>query len=114
MYNFTNVVLASAIEFRVDSFVVGFFQADFWGNTAHSGLIGLNVLGLPYECTAVGGFSTMFQWNYGVFSSTASSLLATHFRVAAGKVGINLNVFGPNPVAHLLRDKFIRITGEYA
>ena len=87
-------------------------QADFWNNTAHSGLVGLNVLGLPHECTAVGGFSTMFQWNYGIFSSTASSLITTHLKVASGKVGINLNVFGPNPVAHLLGNKFIRIVGE--
>jgi membrane-associated protease RseP (regulator of RpoE activity) len=55
----------------------------------------------------------MFQWNYGVFSSTASSLVTTHLKVATGKVGINLNVFGPNPVAHLLGGKFIRIAGEH-
>lgn len=54
----------------------------------------------------------MFQWNYGIFSSTASSLVTTHLKVATGKVGVNLNVFGPNPVAHLLGGKFIRIAGE--
>lgn len=54
----------------------------------------------------------MHQWNYGVFSSTASSLVATHLKVATGKVGVNLNVFGPNPVAHLLGNKFIRISGK--
>lgn len=54
----------------------------------------------------------MYQWNYGVFSSTASSLVVTHLKVAVGKVGVNLNVFGPNPVAHLLGEKFIRIAGK--
>ncbi len=86
----------------------------FWDNTAHGGLIGLVVLGLPMPCTAIGGFTTTLQWNYGVFSSTASSLVATHLRVGVGKVGLNLNVFGPNPVAHLLGNKFITLSGEYA
>lgn len=54
----------------------------------------------------------MYQWNYGVFSSTASSLLATHLKIAAGKVGLNLNVFGPNPVAHHVGNKFIRVAGK--
>jgi len=54
----------------------------------------------------------MFQWNYAVFSSTASSLVATNLRVASGKVGLNLNIFGPNPVEHLLGRKFITIAGE--
>lgn len=48
-----------------------------------------------------------------MFSSTASSLVATHLKVATGKVGINLNVFGPDPVAHLLGGKFITILGQY-
>ena len=87
-------------------------QAQFWGNTAHSGLIGLNVLGIPHPCTAVGGFTSAFQWNYGVFSSTASSLVVTHLKVATGKVGINLNIFGPDPVAHLRGHKFITISGK--
>ncbi len=56
----------------------------------------------------------MFQWNYAVFSSTASSLAATHLKVAVGKVGLNLNIFGPNPVAHLLGGKTISVTGESA
>lgn len=55
----------------------------------------------------------MFQWNYGVFSSVASSLVVTHLKVATGKVGINLNVFGPNPVAHLVGNKFIRVAGTH-
>ena len=86
-------------------------QASFWDNTAHTGLLGLSVLGLPSSCTAIGGFSAMFQWNYGVFSSTASSLVATHLKIAAGKVGLNLNVFGPNPVEHFLGRKSITIAG---
>ena len=84
----------------------------FWDNTAHSGLIGLVVLGLPRDCTAIGGFTATLQWNYGVFSSTASSLVATHLKIGVGKVGVNLNVFGPNPVAHLRGNKFISISGE--
>lgn len=86
-------------------------QASFWDNTAHTGLLGLSVLGLPSSCTSIGGFSAMFQWNYGVFSSTASSLVATHLKIAAGKVGLNLNVFGPNPVEHFLGRKSITIAG---
>ncbi len=39
---------------------------------------------------------------HAIFSSTASSLAVSHLRVGVGKVGLNLNVFGPNPVAHLL------------
>ena len=70
------------------------------------------MLGLPEPCTAVGGFSSMFQWNYAVFSSTASSLAVSHLRVGVGKVGLNLNVFGPNPVAHLLGNKSITVAGE--
>ncbi len=85
----------------------------FWDNTAHSGLMGLVVLGLPRDCTAIGGFTATLQWNYGVFSSTASSLVATHLRIGVGKVGVNLNVFGPNPVAHLRGNKFISISGEW-
>ena len=83
----------------------------FWNNTAHTGLVGLNVLGLPYNCTAIGGFTATHQWNYAVFSSTASSLSATHLKIAVGKVGLSLNVFGPNPVAHLLGQKSIVLRG---
>lgn len=53
----------------------------------------------------------MHQWNYAIFSSTASSLSVTHLKIAVGKVGLNLNVFGPNPVAHLLGKKSIVIRG---
>lgn len=84
----------------------------FWGNTAHSGYIGLVVLGLRNACTAIGGFTSMYQWNYGVFSSTASSLITTHLKISIGKVGLNLNVFGPNPVAHHIGRKSIVIQGE--
>ena len=84
----------------------------FWDNTAHCGLIGLVVLGLARDCTSIGGFTTSHQWNYGVFSSTASSLVTSHLKVGVGKVGINLNVFGPNPVAHILGNKFITISGK--
>ena len=84
----------------------------FWNNTAHTGLVGLNVLGLPLNCTAIGGFTATHQWNYAAFSSTASSLSAIHLKIAVGKVGLNLNVFGPNPVAHLLGQKSIIIKGK--
>jgi len=91
---------------------VSLLQAMFWSNTAHSGLIGLNILGVPEDCTSVGGFTAMFHWNYAVFSSTASSLSVSHLKVAVGKVGLNLNVFGPDPVAHLVADKFVSIAGN--
>ena len=54
----------------------------------------------------------MHQWNYAIFSSTASSLVTTHLKIGVGKVGLNLNVFGPNPVKHLLGKKFISINGK--
>ena len=85
------------------------FQALFWGNTAHSCLTGLLVIGVPAHCTAVGGFTSYLTWDYGVFSSTASRLVVSHSVVASGKVGLNLNVFGPNPVAHLLGRKWVKL-----
>lgn len=87
-------------------------QANIWGNTAHSGLIGLVILGLPRDCTAVSGFSATHQWNYGIFSSTASSLALSHIRVGVGKVGINLNVFGPDPVQHFVGGKSASVSGK--
>lgn len=84
----------------------------FWNNTAHTGLIGLNILGLPHKCTAIGGFTASHQWNYAIFSSTASSLSATHLKIAVGKVGLNLNIFGPNSVSHLLGRKSVVIRGR--
>ena len=84
----------------------------FWNNTAHTGLIGLNILGLPHDCTAIGGFTATHQWNYAIFSSSASSLSATHLKIAVGKVGLNLNVFGPNSVSHLLGRKSIYVKGK--
>ena len=89
-------------------------QAKFWDNTAHTGLIGLVVLGLPEDCTAVGGFTATHQWSYGVFSSIASSLAVTHLRIGVGKIGLNLNLFGPSPIGHFLGGKFIDISGECA
>ena len=32
--------------------------------------------------------------------------------MAVGKVGMNLNVFGPNPVQHFIGGKTISISGE--
>ena len=81
----------------------------FWNNTAHSGLIGLVVLGVPYQCTSIAGLTATHHWDYSIFSSTASSLVASHLRLAVGKVGVNLNVFGPDPVAHLLGDKSVTL-----
>lgn len=84
----------------------------FWGNTAHTGLAGLVVLGLNSDCTAVSYFTATYQWNYGVFSSTASSLVMSHLRLSVGKVGINLNVFGPDPVQHFIGGKSISVTSK--
>lgn len=82
-------------------------QAMFWNNTAHSGLIGLVVLGVAGDCTSIGGFTATHHWDYSIFSSTSSSLVVTHFRIAVGKVGTSLNVFGPDPINHLLGRKSI-------
>ena len=84
----------------------------FWNNTAHTGLVGLNVLGTSSPCTSIGGFTSAFHWNYGVFSSVASSLVVTNMRIATGKVGMNLNMYGPDPVQHLLRGKFVQISNS--
>ena len=90
-------------------FALPYTQAQFWGNKAHSGLIGLVVLGLPAECTAIGGFTSYSNWDYGIFSSTASRLAVTDCTIASGKIGLNLNIFGPDPVAHRLGRKWIKI-----
>lgn len=44
-----------------------------------------------------------------MFSSIASPLVVSHMILGIGKVGFNLNIFGPNPVQHLLGRKWIRI-----
>ena len=84
----------------------------FWNNTAHTGLVGLNVLGTSSPCTSIGGFTSAFHWTYGVFSSLASSLVVTNMAIASGKVGMNLNVYGPDPVQHLLGRKFVQVTNS--
>ena len=76
-------------------------------------MTGLVILGLPTDCTAVTGFTATHQWDYAIFSSTASSLVASHLRLSVGKVGLNLNVFGPNPVHHFIGGKTITVTGGY-
>lgn len=82
----------------------------FWNNTAHSGLIALVILGLPSDCASVGGLTAINHWDYTVFSSSASSIAITHMKLAIGKVGLNLNIFGPDPVSHLIGRKSISIT----
>jgi len=37
-------------------------QAQFWGNKANRGPVGLVIIGLPTECTAVGGFTAYNNW----------------------------------------------------
>ena len=86
-----------------------FIQAKSWGNKAHSGLIGLVIMGLPTECTAIGGFTAYNNWDYGIFSSIASRLTVTNCKFAIGKIGLNLNIFGPDPVAHRLGRKWVKI-----
>ena len=81
----------------------------FWNNTAHSGLMGLVVMGVPDDCSSIGGFISIMHYEYGVFSSTASSLVVTDAIVQAEKIGINLNIFGPSSVAHMLGHKTIAL-----
>ena len=66
-------------------------------------------MGATSQCTAIGGFTSYLNWDFGVFSSIASRLVVSHSVVASGKVGLNLNIFGPNPVAHLLGRKWIKL-----
>ena len=87
-------------------------QATIRDNTAHSGFAGLLILGLPSDCTAVTGFTATHQWNYAIFSSTASSLVVSRVRVAVTKVGLNVNVFGPDPVQHFIGGKTIAVSGK--
>ena len=88
------------------------FQAQFWNNTAHSGLIALVILGLPTDCSSVGGLTASHHWDYSVFSSSSCSLSITHMKLAIGKIGLNLNIFGPDPVAHLLGKKSIKVVNS--
>ena len=86
-----------------------FTQAMFWNNTAHSGLIALVILGLPVDCASVSGLTATHHWDYTIFSSSASSIAITNMKLAVTKVGLNLNLFGPDPVAHRLGRKSITI-----
>ena len=36
----------------------------------------------------------------------------SHLRVSVGRVGLNLNVFGPDPVQHFIGGKSISVSGE--
>lgn len=81
----------------------------FWNNTAHSGLMGFVVTGVPGDCSSIGGLISILHYEYGIFSSMASSLVVTDAIVQAEKIGVNLNVFGPSSVAHMLGHKTIAI-----
>ena len=89
-----------------------FTQAMFWNNTAHSGLIALVILGLPTDCASVAGLTASHHWDYSIFSSSASSLSVSHMKLAIGKVGVNLNIFGPDPVAHYLGRKSVQLSNS--
>lgn len=84
-------------------------QAKFWDNSAHSGLIGLVITGLNEPCSAAGRFVAARQWEYGVFSSTASRVAVREMAVAVGHTGLCLNIFGPDPVKHQLDYKWIKV-----
>lgn len=68
------------------------------------------ILGLPSDCSSVSGMTAHHHWDYTVFSSSPNSVSVSHMKLAIGKVGFNLNIFGPNPVAHLIGRKSIHIT----
>ena len=72
-------------------------------------MIALVILGLPKDCASVGGLTASHHWDYSVFSSSSSSIAITHMKLAIGKIGINLNIFGPNSVSHLLGGKSTKI-----
>lgn len=71
--------------------------------------MGLVVMGLRQSCSAVGGFMAARQWEYGIFSSIASSLAVRQVAVAVGHTGLCLNLFGPDPVKHLVSYKWIKV-----
>ena len=62
------------------------------------------ISGLPLDCTSVARFTGLRHYDYFVFSIASS-----HMILAIGKVGFNLNVFGPDSVRHLLGRKGIKI-----
>ena len=71
--------------------------------------MGLVITGLNEPCSAAGGFVTARQWEYGVFSSTASRVSVRELAVAVGHTGLCLNIFGPDPVTHLVDYKWITV-----
>ena len=79
-------------------------------NLAHTTWTGMHITGIPANCTMVNSFTSIWAWNYGIFSQTVSSLYLSKIVVAVGKVGLNLNTRGPDPIQHLLGKKFISIT----
>ena len=81
-------------------------------NLAHTTWTGLLITGVPEDCTAVSTFTSIWAWNYGIFSQTISSLFVSKVIIAVGKIGLNLNGLGPDPIKHLLGNKYIHITNS--
>ena len=79
-------------------------------NLAHTTWTGMLITGISENCTMVNSFTSIWAWNYGIFSQTISSLRVSKMVVTVGKVGFNLNTLGPDPIQHLLGKKFISIT----
>ena len=81
-------------------------------NIAHTTWTGMLITGTPNNCTAIKSFISLWAWNYGIFSQTASSLFLSRIVIVVGKIGLNLNIFGPDPIKHLLGRKFVHITNS--
>ena len=81
-------------------------------NLAHTTWTGMLITGVPEECTAVSTFTSIWAWNYGIFSQTVSSLSVSQVVIAVGKIGLNLNTLGPDPIKHLLGNKYVYITNS--
>ncbi|KAI6655737.1 Fibrocystin-L-like [Oopsacas minuta] len=79
-------------------------------NLAHTTWTGMLITGISENCTTVNTFTSIWAWNYGIFSQTISSLSVSGIVIAVGKIGLNLNTLGPDPIEHLLGNKYISIS----
>ena len=81
-------------------------------NLAHTTWTGMLITGVSEDCTFMSKFTSIWAWNYGIFSQTVSSLSLSQVVIAVGKIGLNLNTLGPDPIKHLLGNKYVHITNS--
>ena len=84
----------------------------FYNNTAHSNLVGLEIVGAGegVECAEVGFFRAYRNWDIGVHANVRQSLHLRDSFVAESIVGVLLNVYGPDSVQHEVEDKIVTVS----